>query len=246
MCTRSGIVVKQVGLHVEVFPRRCKSWSCPDCSKLRRRSLIREGKDGKPNRFITLTVNPAWFSSPEERAAQLSKAWRLVVAAFRHRWPMREAEYLAIFEATQKGEPHLHILWRGGWVDQRWLSAQLRERMGAPIVDVRQVKGEQQVAEYVTKYVSKRNVKFGTLKRYWRSKKYLPEGRRAALKKRNAGALYHVLSRHFLQYLEQLVANRITFAMLRPDQLEYELPPGRASPVGSWLEQACNFVPRAA
>lgn len=232
MCTRCGVVVKQVGLHVEVFPIRCKSWTCPDCSKLRRFQLIREATAGKPNRFITITVNPNWFGSPDERAAALAKAWRLTVAAFRHRWPTQEAEYLAVFEATKQGEPHLHIVWRGGFVPQKWLSAQMDKRMGAPVVDVRAVRSVKKVTEYVSKYISKNAVTFGNCKRYWRSKKYLKISPSKAKQERNKGAIYYRSTRHWMLYLEWVLDLGWSITFPRAGMAQFEMPEG-------WLAPPC-------
>lgn len=244
MCARTGTVVKQVGQHLVVFKLKCKSWSCPECSRMRRRVLIREGQQGKPNRFITLTVNPAWFDGPEDRAARLAKAWRLTVAAFRHRWPGREAEYLCVFEATQKGEPHLHIMWRGGWMPQAWLSKQMEKRMGAPVVDVRWVHNEQQVNEYVTKYISKRNIKFGNCKRYWRSKNYLAKSPRLVRKERNAGARFYRTSKHIIDYFAACLELGGVFVWPREDLFEFDLPEWKRWPPWFWPEDG-NLVQAA-
>lgn len=240
MCTTTGIIVKVEAGKASVFPLRCKSWSCETCAPLRRRALIKEAKDGKPNRFITLTVNPNWFADANDRAARLAKAWRLIVAAYRHRWPTREAEYMAVFEATKRGEPHLHIMWRGGWMDQKWLSAQMEERMGAPIVDVRQVFRSAKVAEYVSKYLSKRNVKFGNCKRYWRSKHYLEKSLAQQRAERNAGASFMVHRHSLLKYLDMVLRTFRCVTFLNANLFEFSLhdwerAPPDFTPDGCWL-----------
>lgn len=204
---------------------------------MRRRLLIGEGKAGKPNRFITLTVNPNWFTSPEDRAARLAKAWRLTVAAYRHEFPHRECEYLCVFEATERGEPHLHIIFRGGWIDQKWLSAQMLKRMGAPIVDVRTVKSAQQVNEYVTKYISKRSIKFGTCKRYWRSAKYLAQSPRKLRQQRNAGCRFYRSHKHLDVYFEACLRFGEPITFPRPDIFEFDLPNWRNWPPWFWPEE---------
>lgn len=82
--------------------------------------------------------------------------------------------FIAFFEATQDGWPHLHILLRAKWIDQKWLSAQADELISAPIVDVRRVKSSRGVARYVTKYVTKSLKRWGKLKRYYSSRDYDP------------------------------------------------------------------------
>jgi len=206
MCRRIGTVVGQNGTAVKISKLSCKSWDCPDCAPKRRGRLVAEAKEGRPNRFITLTVNPNWFDSPEERARRLVIAWRRFTQWFKRKNKTAEFEYLCVFEATKLGEPHLHICFRGAWIYQRTLSRKMNEYIGAPIVDVRRVKSKSAVAEYVTKYISKRNIKFGTLKRYWRSLKYLAESNTARKKRLNAGWRWWVLEYHHKAYLKMLDA----------------------------------------
>lgn len=87
-------------------------------------------------------------------------------------------------------------------MDQRWISAQMTELMGAPIVDIRAIKGKTEVAKYVTKYISKRNIKIGSLKRYWRSKGYLKVSRAQLRRMRNARAVFYILDIPWKRYLK--------------------------------------------
>lgn len=204
MCHKIGTIVKHKAGKLTIIRLRCKSWNCPDCCKLRRRKLVAEAQEGKPDRFITLTVNPNWFSSPEERAARLVQAWRLIRRRFLKLRPSNRLEFMAVFELTKAGEPHLHIMARGSFVPQKWLSKQMEKEMGAPIVDVRSVKGSREVAKYVSKYISKRNIKIGNLKRYWRSIKYLEKSAAAKRRERNAGAAFYILDCHYWAYIKNL------------------------------------------
>lgn len=233
MCHKSGVVVKKKDNLMVVMPVRCKSWSCPDCSKMRRRQLIAEAKEGAPNRFITLTVNPNWFDSPEERARRLVKAWRAVLKAYSRAWPKREREYLAVFELTKRGEPHLHICWRGGWVDQKWLSTMMRRLIGAPIVDVRKIQTGKKVAEYITKYISKRNIRIGTCKRYWRSKKYLAETKKERKARRNKGCTFWILQYDYASYVEWCSRLYSAHKITPEREAIFVLPGSEAKPPGS-------------
>lgn len=204
MCHKIGTIVKSKAGKLTVLRLRCKSWTCLDCSRIRRKKLIAEAMEGQPTRFITLTVNPNWYSSPEERAEKLVKAWRLVRRRFLALRPSNRLEFLAVFELTKKGEPHLHIVARGSFIPQKWLSAQMAKEMGAPIVDVRAVKGSREVAKYVSKYISKRNIKIGSLKRYWRSMRYLEKSAAQKRRERNAGAKFFILDCHYWTYVAHL------------------------------------------
>lgn len=172
-CGSQTIATRKSG-QAHVYSLRCKRWTCPTCAPRRRKRLIAEALEGQPNRFVTLTVNPHWYGSPEERGRRLVEAWRDYVREFRRLNPTKELHYLAVIELTKLGEPHIHLICRSSRIPQAELSAWMAKRMGAPVVDVRLVRGAREVAKYVSKYISKRPIKLGSLKRYWRSLKYLP------------------------------------------------------------------------
>lgn len=178
MFCREASLVKYSHNVTVATPLYCRSWGCPECQPGRKRQLVALAASGHPTSFITLTVNPASSSSPRARARALVDAWRTVVRAAKRKYSYRSIPYLAVFEATKAGEPHLHILARVRWIDQRWLSAQMRALINAPIVDIRRVKGKRMVSIYVAKYVGKEPGKFGTCKRYWRTRDYQIEVKR--------------------------------------------------------------------
>jgi hypothetical protein len=124
---------------------------------------------GHPTTFLTLTVNPSVGQDAQERARQLSDAWKIVVKRARRKFPKAPIEYMAVFEETKKGEPHLHIVARAPYIPQRWLSDQMKELIEAPIVDIRKVGSAKNAARYVAKYVGKGPKAFPALKRYWQS-----------------------------------------------------------------------------
>lgn len=170
----------------------CRSWTCADCAPYRVGALKRDAVDGAPTTFITLTVNPLEGQSPTERAQQLSDAWKIVVKRARRKFQKAPLEYLAVFEETKKGEPHLHILCRAPYIPQRWLSDQMNELIKAPIVDIRAVGKVANAARYVAKYVGKGPKAFATMKRYWSSKGYLPEREKRPTKDGEAAFAWRV------------------------------------------------------
>jgi hypothetical protein len=119
-----------------------------------------------------LTVTPAKGHTPAERAKNLASAWRIIVKRAKRQLKLTQLEYLAVFEKTKRGEPHLHILARCGYIPQRWLSEQMREITGAPVVWIEAVTSEKQAARYVAKYCAKDPHRFGTCKRYWHTRNY--------------------------------------------------------------------------
>lgn len=206
-CGSQTIAIASAG-KARAFPLRCRSWSCATCAPDRRRRLIRECKSGEPNRFVTLTVNPYWFESPAERGRELAKAWRDYVREYRRQHPNRELHYMAVLELTKRGEPHLHIICRSTWIAQKHLSRFMEQRMGAPIVDVRMVRGAAETARYVSKYVSKRPIKLGTMKRYWRSQAYIDPEIQRQKKLRKAGRSVWIIELTHSEFMAAIKRNQ--------------------------------------
>lgn len=150
----------------------CRSWLCSDCAPKRIWRLAKFAMDGKPSTFLTLTVNPALGESPDERAQSLSDAFKVLIKRARRKFTKGNIEYLAIFEETKRGEPHLHILLRAPFIPQRWISETMAALISAPIVDIRKVGRARSAALYVTKYCAKGPKPFAQLKRYWCSRHY--------------------------------------------------------------------------
>ena len=169
---REWTLVKAFHDHLIAEPLKCKCWSCDYCAPYRRAALRAQALDGKPTKFITLTVNPARGHSPDHRARMLVRAWRLIRLRAIRKYSLKSFPFIAVFEATQAGEPHLHILARVPWISQRWLSAQMAELTDAPIVDIRQIKDAKKAANYVAKYIGKDPHSFNRCKRYWASHDY--------------------------------------------------------------------------
>ncbi len=150
----------------------CKRWSCPICHPVNRRKVIRLGKRGKPEKFMTLTVNPHLFDTPDQAARAMRDAFAKLIRLIRKKNPNRTIEYLRVFEKTKLGWPHLHILMRAPWIGQKWLSETWRELSGAFIVDIRAVDNVEKAVWYVVKYIGKELAKFEGVQRWFRSKNW--------------------------------------------------------------------------
>lgn len=176
LCTEHTLV-NYSAERIVAQPLYCRSWQCDICQPRRQAQLVAAAKRGRPDTFITLTSNPARFASPVERAKALADAWRIVVKRAKRKYGYETLPYLCVFEATKAGEPHLHILARCKWIDQAWLSDQMRALTGAPIVDIRRVISTDKAAHYVAKYVGKEPHHFATCKRYWSTRDFTLENR---------------------------------------------------------------------
>lgn len=170
-CGITGFV-KQIGDTGQLMRFRCNCWKCDTCQKRLRRRLIARAKKGKPDKLITLTVNPAAFETKDEAAAALSSAWRRARQQLKRHHGHDDIQFLAVFEEHKSGWPHLHILVRSKFIPQRWLSRYMRERIASPIVDIRKIKSASHAAIYVAKYIAKAPQRFMGTKRYWTSQNW--------------------------------------------------------------------------
>lgn len=166
------VIIQQSEFGARAWPVRCKSWLCPRCLPVRRRQLRAKAFGGNPTTFITLTSNPHIGIDPTDRARILVSGWRQLLKEIEKRYHYGKIAYLAVMEATKRGEPHLHVLCRTKYIDQRWLSQTWEALTGAKIVHIRKVESNEQASRYVAKYTSKSPQRYGTMKRYWCSRDY--------------------------------------------------------------------------
>lgn len=169
---REHTLVKHEGTDVVAVTLKCKSWTCQECYPERRKRLIAEAIGGEPTAFLTLTIRRQVTLTANEAATRITAAWPLLLKRIERHYQIKHLARFVVMEATKLGWPHLHVLIRGQWLDQRWLSAQMLELLDSPVVDIRKIDGPGRVAGYVTKYVGKATHKFGTCKRYWQSRDY--------------------------------------------------------------------------
>jgi len=83
----------------------------------------------------------------------MKKAFAKLVQKIRYK--TGNFEYLLVFELTKKGTPHIHMLSRGGFIPQAWLSDQWKKLTGSFIVDIRRIRRKKDVSNYITKYLGK-------------------------------------------------------------------------------------------
>lgn len=169
----SSSLVKYLATGREATMLRCRSWTCPDCQPVRQRQLVAQTMRGAPTVFLTLTIRRTEAETPNDAAKKLVDAWRKTRRKFMALKKIKHLPFLAIVEATKAGWPHLHIMLRNVWIDQKWISAEMDALIGSPIVDIRKIDNPGRASGYVAKYAGKAAHKFGNAKRYWRSKDYL-------------------------------------------------------------------------
>ncbi len=157
----------------EVLPLLCKCWTCDECRPGRTRRVVEEAKRGNPTFFITLTSR----RRPELTPSQAAQALVVALRQLRRRYVKEHGKgsfaFMAVFEATKKGWPHIHMVARCKSISEIWLKDQMRELHDSPIVDRQVIHNKSKIAAYVSKYIGKNPHRFTGVKRYWRSLDYL-------------------------------------------------------------------------
>jgi hypothetical protein len=172
MCGRR-VLRKDSDAYVELKGLPCNMWGCSECSPRKRREVRAWGLAGAPEKVLTLTYDANRPGSSTDHFVDLLHAWDVLLKRMRRRYAPAKIEYMVFPEATKAGEPHLHILLRAPFIDQRWISDQMAELAGSPIVWIEVVKGAVSAVRYLTKYLTKNPARYGNSKRYWMSRGWL-------------------------------------------------------------------------
>lgn len=140
------------GTDVGVYPLRCKRWQCPKCGvdKVKQTmARIYAGTSLGRVRFFTLT------SPGDEDAAtsweELGGRWKRFHQRLLRRFG--KFEYLAVAEEQKRGHAHLHVLYRGRYIDKRVLKALAAASGFGYNADIRASNPNH--ARYMVKYLTK-------------------------------------------------------------------------------------------
>lgn len=101
-------------------------------------------------RLITLTSS---LTAPLD----IQRSFRRLGARLKRRGLVKD--YIKVIELTEAGYEHVHLCFRGSYIDQIYLSHLWAEIHNSPVVDIRQVKSSYRdkvrVASYLAKYMAK-------------------------------------------------------------------------------------------
>lgn len=134
--------------------------------------VMHAARKGEPNLFLTLTCKPGRFASPHDAARDMKRGLVLLRRRIQRKWGVKNLPFIVVYEKTQAGWPHMHLLLRAPYMHWKVLRAMWQELTGAHQVDVRFIKNKSQVLFYVTKYIGKALHAFEGCKRWWRSHNY--------------------------------------------------------------------------
>lgn len=155
------------------IPLPCRQWSCRFCANNKIAALARKCEQAKPNRLLTLTVDPQKWDSPRDA---FDGTRRKVPELFRRlRGRYGDVEYLRVTELTRRGWPHYHCLLRSVYLPQPVVKALWQDLTGATIVDLRQVKNHFHTYQYLVKYLSKMHRLGWTNRHVSYSRSFFPE-----------------------------------------------------------------------
>ncbi|MHC4371343.1 MAG: rolling circle replication-associated protein, partial [Planctomycetota bacterium] len=116
----------------------CRQWSCRHCAQKKIRELAVKTERARPNRFLTLTVDPQLYENPRHAFDQTRRKVSECMRTLRNRYG--ELEYLRVTELTRRGWPHYHMLVRSPYIPHEVVKRRWRELTGAIIVDLRKIK----------------------------------------------------------------------------------------------------------
>jgi len=100
-------------------------------------------------KFVTLTTSREAMKA----GLDIRASWRTLLQRLRRRSLC--SGYVKVMEYTKAGLPHMHLVMRGPWLSQSWLSEQWAQIHLSPIVDVRRVQRRDGAASYLAKYMGK-------------------------------------------------------------------------------------------
>lgn len=171
LCT-PDLIVNANRYEGEISALRCKRWSCPICREDNRRKVMHAARRGEPNIFLTLTVKPDLYDTPDEAARDMKRGLVALRRRIERKWGIEKLPFIVVFERTKKGWPHMHLLCRAPFMPQKELAEMWQAITGAFIIDIRFIRRKSQVLFYVTKYIGKDLAAFEGCKRWWRSHNY--------------------------------------------------------------------------
>ena len=168
-CRSRMSLVKIKYKEVGVGQLKCKCWDCVECGPRNRRRLQDRARRGCPNKFLTITSGPGNTGTPSEQACVLKKGWKNTRQYLKRHGLKEKIHFIAVWELTKAGNPHLHLLLRSKYIPQKLISDLMDRYCNSPIVDIRAVKNQRVASFYITKYIAKNPARFKGCKRHWSS-----------------------------------------------------------------------------
>jgi hypothetical protein len=120
-----------------------------------RNRLLKLVEASAPSSFLTLTIDANAFPSPQAAARRMNWAFPRLIAKMRRFVLSGGVEYLAVWERTRAGWPHIHALLKSEYIPQPLISRWWRALAGSPVVYIEAVTSARGGGRYVAKYLVK-------------------------------------------------------------------------------------------
>jgi hypothetical protein len=140
------------GARCGVYPMRCKKWGCPVCGPRRVKATMARTKAGMSLgtcRFFTLT-SPG-TEDGDTSYENFPERWKRFRMRVERRWG--RIEYIAVVERQKRGAAHVHVVYRGPFIPQQWLSRVAAECGFGRVADIR--RSNPKLMRYLAKYLTK-------------------------------------------------------------------------------------------
>jgi hypothetical protein len=156
-CGRLSIKGKDPKTNRTVYRRiNCGSWSCSYCgprrAKRARIAIRTVAEELNLRYFLTLTLDPKKLEDCECAVRHMRTAFNKFREYLRRKYDA-PPRYICILEFTQRGVPHLHILF-DRYIEHAWISKTWDRLGGGKVVLIKQVTVKR-VARYLSKYLTK-------------------------------------------------------------------------------------------
>ena len=219
LCQSTSAVLQTSDVTAAAVGVRCKQWDCDYCGPINRRTLLKRLKDVRVSSFLTLTCNPAYYPSPSVAIRKMSIAVNYLIKRLRRRFPSDYIAYLLVWEQTKSGWPHAHLLIDAPYIPQRLISLAWTALTGAPIVDIRGVRNRSDIANYVSKYLTKAPSAPAGMKRWRCSRGFLEPPALPTLAPWQEGDHWHKTNQPLSSLTDALVGTGWTPEIINPNLL---------------------------
>lgn len=153
-CAKSSLIGYDEAAHeVLIIPTTCGRWDCPDCATHKASVYAAKIFAAKPERAITLTMDPSLFASPRTCLERMNQSLSKLATAIRNEGIV--FEYAAVRELHKSGWPHMHLATWGDFVPVKLIQRLWHKFTGATIVHVFSLASNLGSAHNWTKYLTK-------------------------------------------------------------------------------------------
>lgn len=171
---QSLIKVSEAAIQVKPLP--CGCWGCCTCGPRKRARFEMMVEAGKPSAMTTFTLRRRDGRSALAARKTLGQGIPEVFRRFRRLTGIKVAYWVGI-EAHKSGMPHAHVATRDVKKRDQAVLKRLWHQVTGDSFEVQvQPMPAAAIKRYLGKYMAKDLVRFGTSKRHWGTRDYLPPG----------------------------------------------------------------------